>query len=81
MPSVQIVRCPTCGNLAERRLLSDRSVPTGDRIIQTSCPVCDYLMIMGLSTGKVIEAYAPGQSSSYNWISIQSRSLVETIAN
>ena len=57
MQNVQIVRCPNCGNLAERRQLSDRLVPACDRVIQTECPVCDYLMVIGLPTGKVIEAY------------------------
>ncbi|MEM9137781.1 MAG: replication restart DNA helicase PriA [Cyanobacteria bacterium P01_F01_bin.42] len=59
MSAIQTVRCPTCGSFAERRLL--KNVKSGDCIVQTACVRCDYLMVMGLSTGAVIEAYAPGQ--------------------
>ncbi|MEO0532438.1 MAG: replication restart DNA helicase PriA [Cyanobacteria bacterium P01_A01_bin.123] len=82
MSTVQIVRCPNCGSLAERQLLSDRRVPIDDQVIQTACPVCDYLMVMSVSTGSVIEAYAPGRSSQpshYSPIASQPRLLVQTI--
>ena len=62
MAAFQHVRCSNCGNFAERRLLSDRQAPSTDAVIQTACPVCDYLMVMGLYTGRVIEAYSPGIS-------------------
>ena len=63
METYQTVRCPTCGNFAERRLLNHQQVPACEQVIQTACPVCDYLMVMSWPQGKVIEAYAPGQSS------------------
>ncbi|MEL6554850.1 MAG: replication restart DNA helicase PriA [Cyanobacteria bacterium J06621_11] len=58
VPVTQTVRCPTCGSLAERRLLSDRKTPSGEYSIQTACHACDYFMVMGSLTGRVIEAYA-----------------------
>ncbi len=54
MKTIEIVRCPNCGSCAERHHLSS------DQLIRTQCPTCDYLMITCASTGKVIEAYAPG---------------------
>lgn len=50
----QIVRCPNCGNEAERHHLTD------NHLTRTQCQACDYLMITCSLTGKVIEAYAPG---------------------
>jgi hypothetical protein len=70
MQAHQIVRCPNCGNFAERRSLLDIQSSKSYCILQTECSGCDYLMVMSLPTGKVIEAYAPGQTS-YN-ISISS---------
>lgn len=52
--TTQQVHCPNCGHLAERHHLEH------DRLIRTQCHECDYLMITCSSTGKVIEAYAPG---------------------
>ncbi|NEQ32520.1 MAG: replication restart DNA helicase PriA [Leptolyngbya sp. SIO4C5] len=52
--SVESIYCPNCGNSAERHYLSS------DRLVRTQCPRCDYLMITCSSTGRVIEAYAPG---------------------
>ena len=63
MQLIEIVRCPNCGNLAERQQVRDRALDPGDCIIQTACPICDYLMVMGWPTGRVIEAYAPGRST------------------
>ena len=63
MQNAQIVRCPNCGSLAKRQLLGDRPVAANELVLQTACPVCDYLMVMSWPTGRVIEAYAPGQSS------------------
>ena len=61
---VQTVRCPTCGSLAERRLLSSGQTLVGKYRIQTACPNCDYLLISDSLTGRVIEAYFPGQKSA-----------------
>lgn len=57
----QQIRCPNCGSYAERLLLTNNE---NNKITQTSCPVCDYLMINCLITGRVIEAYAPGLACS-----------------
>ena len=54
MRITQKVRCPNCGNHAERNYL------TKNQITQTSCPTCDYFMVNCSRTGKVVEAYAPG---------------------
>lgn len=58
---VQTVRCPTCGSLAERRLLSTCQTSIGEYCVRTACEACDYLLISGSLTGRVLEAYAPGQ--------------------
>jgi ribosomal protein S27AE len=50
----QQVHCPNCGHLAERHHL------LVERLVRTQCAKCDYLMITCSTTGKVIEAYAPG---------------------
>ncbi|TVQ47259.1 MAG: replication restart DNA helicase PriA [Gloeocapsa sp. DLM2.Bin57] len=47
------VCCPNCGAQAQKTILDNK-------IVQTSCPKCDYLLISCLHTGKVVEAYAPG---------------------
>ncbi|MBF2075602.1 MAG: replication restart DNA helicase PriA [Synechococcales cyanobacterium C42_A2020_086] len=52
--TLHIVRCPNCGNPAERHYLLTH------QLTQTQCHACDYLMITCSQTGKVIEAYAPG---------------------
>lgn len=54
MNKLQIIRCPNCGDLAERTHC------TQSRIRRTSCGTCDYLLIQCLDTARVIEAYAPG---------------------
>jgi ribosomal protein S27E len=51
----QAVRCPNCGNWAERHFYSI------SQRISTECATCDYLMVTSAVTGSVIEAYAPGQ--------------------
>lgn len=76
MPIFQTVRCPNCGNFAERRLLIDYRVPASDRLMQTECPSCDYLMVMSLPDGRVLEAYAPGQFSHNKFLNPFSRLLV-----
>ncbi|MBW4521615.1 MAG: replication restart DNA helicase PriA [Scytolyngbya sp. HA4215-MV1] len=54
LQAAQSIHCPNCGSHAERFYLSDR------QIVRTQCPKCDYLMITCATSGKVIEAYAPG---------------------
>jgi len=61
---VQTVRCPTCGSLAERRLLSSCQASIGEYCVRTACEACDYLLVSGSLTGKVLEAYAPGQEAA-----------------
>lgn len=67
MRTKTIVRCPNCGELAQReslnQFLSDFLKCSGKTIIKTECQFCDYLMVMNLDDGQVIEAYAPGISS------------------
>lgn len=51
-----IIRCPNCGNYAER-FLSDY-LPTGDnrsaeQVLQTECMYCDYFMVMCVNSGRV----------------------------
>lgn len=48
------VHCPNCGQLADRHHLEQ------NQLVRTQCHHCDYLMITCATTGKVIEAYAPG---------------------
>lgn len=62
-----VVCCPNCGSHTQRYFLRD-SQPNfcecPDRqIVQTECPVCDYLMVMCWQNGRVIEAYAPGRQA------------------
>lgn len=59
MKTFEMVRCPNCGSHAERHHLSS------EQLIRTQCPACDYLMITCASTGKVIEAHAPGIYPSF----------------
>ena len=54
MQTMQTIRCPNCGSVAERHYLF------ANHATRTQCPTCDYLMITCSRTGNVIEAYAPG---------------------
>lgn len=54
MQTLQAIRCPNCGNLAERYYFVQREES------QTQCPFCDYFMLSSVRTGKVLEAHAPG---------------------
>ncbi len=54
MIKIQQVRCPNCGKFAQRKYFHQ------PKLMQTACPVCDYLMINCCITGKVVESYAPG---------------------
>jgi len=66
MQSIQTVRCPNCGSLAQRRIIrvaegcSCWQCSGGDRVTQLECSRCDYLMVSCTSSGNVVEAYAPG---------------------
>jgi hypothetical protein len=58
------IRCPNCGSLAHRHLFDEgaaicQSCPD-QQVVQTECPVCDYLLVMCWKNGRVLEAYAPG---------------------
>jgi ribosomal protein L32 len=53
MSTIHQVRCPNCGSLAERHHVTDQ-------LVRTQCSTCDYLLITCATTGRVIEAYAPG---------------------
>ncbi|MGB7416497.1 MAG: hypothetical protein WA902_19995, partial [Thermosynechococcaceae cyanobacterium] len=55
MNQIESVRCPNCGQPAERHYVEGA-------IVRTQCAYCDYLLITCRDTGKVIEAYAPGLS-------------------
>ncbi|GAB4535542.1 MAG: hypothetical protein Tsb0014_22590 [Pleurocapsa sp.] len=67
MEITYVVSCSNCGNLATRRYFTSNEVnhsqcPKG-RVIQTECPVCDYLMVMCSLSGNVIEAYDSSTSA------------------
>ena len=51
-----IIRCPNCGEYAQR-FLTDYSPLTGDhsvtQVLQTECVHCDYLMVMCVHSGRV----------------------------
>ncbi|MBJ7900692.1 MAG: replication restart DNA helicase PriA [Cyanobacteria bacterium RI_101] len=49
--STQIIHCPNCGSYAHRRHLPQL------QIVETACPVCDYLLVSCGKTGKVVESY------------------------
>ncbi len=54
MRVIEIVRCPNCGNPAERIYQKHQG------LVQTECSACDYLLVHCDRTGNVVEAYAPG---------------------
>jgi hypothetical protein len=56
MATIQTVRCPNCGCLAERHYLHVLAQ------VQTQCDACDYFMLVSTLSGKVLEAHAPGTS-------------------
>lgn len=64
--SIQKISCPNCGSKASRTHFTSnnaayRSCPN-KQVIQTECPVCDYLMVMCSLNGSVLEAEFPGTS-------------------
>ncbi|MEL6352602.1 MAG: replication restart DNA helicase PriA [Cyanobacteria bacterium J06627_28] len=62
----QSVNCPNCGGLAERQYFeasscgSDQSNAANQIVMQTRCHSCDYSLSFCLSSGLVLESYAPG---------------------
>lgn len=54
MTNIQQVRCPNCGSYAEKQHFPAQN------LISVSCSHCDYLIITCPTSGKVVEAYAPG---------------------
>lgn len=64
----QIVHCPNCGGMAERDYFESNSCgsnspSTANKVMmQTRCRGCDYAMSQCLSSGAVLEFYAPGIS-------------------
>jgi ribosomal protein S27E len=54
MVNIQAIRCPNCGNHAQRQFHIQ------SQVTETSCPVCDYLLVSCSRTGNVLESYAPG---------------------
>ncbi|WP_365940302.1 hypothetical protein [Moorena sp. SIO3I8] len=70
METTQSVRCPNCGNMAQRHYLigsqASHYACAGDQVTKTECPGCDYLMVICSVSGNVIEAYAPGRQVMAN---------------
>ncbi|MEM9087676.1 MAG: replication restart DNA helicase PriA [Cyanobacteria bacterium P01_F01_bin.53] len=64
----QIVHCPNCGGMAERTYFESNSCgsnspSTSNKVMmETRCRGCDYVMSQCLSSGAVLEFYAPGIS-------------------
>lgn len=67
MKKKQTVRCPNCGSESQRYYFtSDEAMYrscSGSQVMQTECEHCDYLMVMCLLNGNVVEAYAPGTNA------------------
>lgn len=56
MQTLEAIRCPNCGNLAERYYFIKRQES------QTQCPFCDYFMLSSVhSMSKVLSAHAAGR--------------------
>ena len=58
--------CPNCGANAIRRYFTDKKTISSScpnqQVMQTECPVCDYLMTTCYLNGNVLEAHL-GNSS------------------
>ena len=56
MDKKTIIRCPNCGDYAQR-FLSDRLPNSGhgpmEKVLHTECAHCDYLMVMCVHSGNV----------------------------
>ena len=64
MSAIQRIRGPNCGDFAGCQVLSDRLPAEPDYVVNTACTACDYWLIMGVTGGKFLEAYAPCKTSS-----------------
>lgn len=68
MHVTQTVRCPNCGSQAKRHHFTSEEatyrVCPGKLVLQTECPVCDYLMVMCSRNGSVVEAHSPGMQTA-----------------
>ncbi|MEL6494301.1 MAG: hypothetical protein AAFQ41_04155 [Cyanobacteria bacterium J06623_7] len=55
------VPCPNCGGSATRSYFSSSELPYSNcpqnQILRVECADCDYLMVMCLFSGAVVEAY------------------------
>ena len=79
----QIIRCPNCGSQAERRYFTSKeaiynSCPN-HQVLQTECPVCDYLMVMCSCNARIIEAHAPSTPSHGATSNFAQRSLASSL--
>lgn len=67
MEQTYSVRCSNCGSLAIRSHYNSKGTKytnsQQNRVIQTECPTCDYLMVMCSSSGNVIEAHSSSTSA------------------
>ncbi len=64
MAASKTIPCPNCGSKAKRYYFTSNeaayvSCPQ-NLVLQTECPVCDYLMVTCSLSGTVIEAHSPG---------------------
>lgn len=68
----QSVHCPNCGGIAERQYFesnvcgSDSPSTANQVMMRTRCHGCDYDLSQCLSSGAVLEFYAPGLSVDLN---------------
>ena len=67
MDQTYTVPCSNCGAQAIRRHFISQATKYGscpeNRVIQTECPNCDYLLITCSLSGDVIEAHASSTSN------------------
>jgi predicted RNA-binding Zn-ribbon protein involved in translation (DUF1610 family) len=49
----ETIHCPNCGNHALRQEFLVKK----ELFVETSCPVCDYLLIHCQRTGRVLDSY------------------------
>jgi hypothetical protein len=60
---IESIRCPNCGEIAERHHLSYLAQ------VKTQCDRCDYLLVTCTRSGHVLESYAPGLPSEQKSVS------------
>lgn len=58
------VCCPNCGQENHRTYSLQSTIDVNlcpqRQMMKTECPHCDYLMVMCVLNGRVLETYAPG---------------------